>query len=119
MKKSCIITNIIFLPKEFSRGDSSIYSLLKDSGYFELYHKICEADILKNLTQHLECVDEWLSLSEDKRSDSGWYFKQNDNGKYIVGYFPPKENLETHEYLDKIEACAAFIKREIEDIRNS
>lgn len=117
MKKPHIIRDIIFLPKRFSEGNDSIYSLLKDSGYFELHNQISEADIFEKLTQHLECVDEWLSLSEDKRSSSGWYFKQNDNGKYVVGYFPPKGNLEMTEYLDKVEACTAFIKREIEDIR--
>jgi hypothetical protein len=119
MKKSAIIKDIIFLPKRFSEGNTSIYALLKESGYFELHNAISEADIFENLTHHLECIDGWLSLSEDKRSSSGWYFKQDDNGKYIVGYFPLKENLVIAEYLDEVEACAAFIKREIEDIRTA
>lgn len=93
--------------------------MLKESGYFELYNQINESDIYENLTQHFECIDQWLSFSDNKRSSSGWYFKQNDSGKFLVGYFPPKENLETAEYLDGIEACAAFIKLEIEDLRNS
>ena len=119
MKKSQIINDIIFLPKRFYEGDISIHSLLKASGYFEHHNEINEADILEELTHHLECIDGWLSLSEDKRSSSGWYFKQNNNCKYLVGYFPPQENLRITEYLDEIEACAAFIKREIEDIRIS
>lgn len=119
MKKPDAIRDIIFLPKRFFEGNISIYSLLKESGYFELHNQISEADIFENLTQHLEHVDQWLNLSEGKRSSSGWYFKQNDNGKYVVGYFPTKEHLKPTEYLDKVKACAAFIKREIEDIRNS
>ena len=119
MNKHHTIKNIIFLAKNFSGGNASIYSLLKESGYFELHNQISGADIFEELTQHLECIDQWLSLSEDKRSSSGWYFKQNDSGKYIVGYFPPKDNLETSEYLDKVKACAAYIKQEIEDIRKS
>lgn len=119
MKKSHIIKDIIFLPKTFYGGNASIFSLLKKSGYFELHNEISEADIFESLTQHLECIDQWLSLSEDKRSSSGWYFKHNDDGKYVVGYFPWKETIATTEYQNKIEACAAFIKREIENIRNS
>lgn len=119
MNKFAIIENIIFLPKRFFKGNTSIYTLLKESGYFEMNEQISEADIFKELTQQLECIEGWLSLSEDKRGSSGWYFKQNDNGKYVVGYFPPKENFGVYEYIDKVEACAAFIKREIEDIKNS
>jgi hypothetical protein len=119
MEKPHIIRNIISLPKRSSEGNDSIYSLLKESGYFELYNQISEADIFAELTQHLEFIEYWLSLSEDKRSSSGWYFKQHDSGNYVVGYFPPKENLKPTEYLDEVEACAVFIKREIEDIRNS
>jgi uracil-DNA glycosylase len=74
---------------------------------------------LKELTRHSECISFWLNLSEGKRSDSGWYFRQIDNCKYVVGYFSPKGNLEITEYLNEIEACAAFIKREIEAILNS
>ena len=80
---------------------------------------ISEGDIFEELTQHMECMDQWLSWSEDKRSSSGWYFRQNANGKYIVGYFPFQENLKATEYFGKTEACSAFIKREIEEIRKS
>jgi len=120
MNKDNTINNIIYLPEKFyKQRDVSIYSLLKESGYFELHNQIIEANIFDGLIKHPECIDQWLNWSADKRSSSGWYFKQNDNGKYVVGYFPLKENLETTEYLDEVEACAAFIKREIEDIRNS
>jgi hypothetical protein len=120
MEKSHVIKNIVFLPKRFyTERNVSIYSLLEESGYFELYDQIRETDIVKELVKHLECIDQWMNLSENKRSSSGWYFKQTENSKYIVGYFshPSQENLKTIEYFDKFEACAAFIKREIEDIR--
>jgi hypothetical protein len=119
MKKSHVIRNIICLPKRFSEENASIYYLLKGSGYFELHNQISEADIFEELTQHLEYIEQWLNLSENKRSCSGWYFKQKDSGKYVVGYFPLKGNLKPTEYLNEVEACSAFIKREIEDIRNS
>jgi hypothetical protein len=58
MKKAQVIKDIIFLPQRFSEGNYSIHSLLKESGYFELYNQINEADIFEKLTQHLECIDQ-------------------------------------------------------------
>lgn len=118
MGKVRTIQDIIFLPNKFyNEGNVSIYSLLKESGYFELHNQISEADIFEELTQHLEYIDQWLRWSENKRSSSGWYFRENESGKYVVGYFPFQESLKAIEYFDKAEACSAFIKREIEDIR--
>ena len=39
--------------------------------------------------------------------------------RYAVGHFIPKAgDVERLEYSDPIQACAAFIKHEIEDIRS-
>lgn len=114
-----IATTILFLPSRFnsSGNDQSIYSLLQATGYFELYDQIQEDQILEALYDHLECADQWMKWSEDKRSASGWYFIQNEQGSYVVGYYPEQDDLETIEYIDKTEACALYIKREIEEIR--
>jgi hypothetical protein len=53
-----------------------------------LHNQISEADIFQELNQHLECIDLWLKWSENKRSNSGWYFRENEIGQYVVGYFP-------------------------------
>ncbi len=120
MEKSNIIKEIISIPARFySEGNISFYSLLKKTGYFELYNQISEVDIFEMLKQDLECITQWLSWSEDKRVTYGWYFKESLNGNYIVGHFPPKEDFKTIEYSDVSQACSVFIKREIEDIRKS
>jgi len=119
MKKTDILNKIIYIPKQFLNGNDSVYSLVKESGYFEIYNQIKESDIIDVLVKHLDCIDQWLSHSENNRSGSGWYFKQNDNGKYIVGYLPIEGNMKVTEYLDKIEACAAFVKQKIEEVRNA
>ncbi|MEK7524186.1 MAG: hypothetical protein AAB588_04120 [Patescibacteria group bacterium] len=111
------ITNrIVHLPRDFYKlGNVSIGSLLKQSGYFEVSQKIGEEDIGKALVAYPKCIDEWMVWSEDKRS-SGWYFKKNEKGKYRVGYFPLQQDKENNfEYSDARLACAAFIKREIEE----
>ncbi len=115
-----LIKDIIFLPKKFyDEGNTSIYSLLKGSGYFELYERVSESGILEVLTQYPECVNQWLDWSENKRTNSGWYFKQDERGKYIVGFFPVIDGLKQIEYSDSKEACADFIIKEIEEIRKS
>lgn len=114
-----IIKEIAELPLKFYNvGNKSIFSLLKDSGYFEVYEKIDEQDIYRVIVQHPEFIKEWLLWSENKRTDTGWYFRQDNEGKYIVGYFSNSSTSQS-EYSDASLACAAFIKHEIEDIRSA
>lgn len=120
MKKNEIINNIIEIPKNFyNRGDISIYSLLEETGYFEIYNQINESNILEELIKHPEYIEYWLRWSENKRTDSGWYLIRNDKKKYIVGCLPEIEEYPQIEYSNPQEACAVFIKKEIERIRMS
>ncbi|MDR1180352.1 MAG: hypothetical protein LBL13_00015 [Bacteroidales bacterium] len=112
-----IVKKIIFIPKRFhSDNKSSAYSLLKESGYFEFYNSICTKDICTILMQYPDCLNDWLQWSNDKRSSYGWYLKQNQDKKYVIGYISPNYN-KVMEYTDIVEACSYFIKQEIEDIR--
>ena len=114
-----IIERIILLPRLVkSTGNKPIYTLLKDTGYFEIAEQIDEDDFNKALKQHPECINEWLALSDDKRTSSGWYFKELDNEKYVVGYLDLKETDHFDvEFSDIADACAFFIKHEIDNSR--
>jgi hypothetical protein len=115
-----ITKNILSLPEKFyALRNVSIYDLLKETGYFELYSQINEATFLDELNKNPEQINYWLNWSNDKRTTSGWYIKEDENGKYVVGYFPSSEQSNQMEYSDLNEACAAFVKREIEEIRKS
>ena|ERR1035437_3711140 len=115
-----ILNKVISLSTEFyNKRNVSIYTLLMETGYFEMYEQINETDILYELTIHPEFINKWFSWSENKRSRSGWYIKQNDNSTYAVGYFPANRDIPQLLYWDIKEACAAFIIREIEEIRIS
>ncbi len=112
------IEKVVNLPSQFYNLENiSIYSLLEETGYFEIPDKINEENILVELVNHPECIEQWLDWSENKRVTSGWYFRKSKNGKYIVGYFPEKETIKSIESSYASELCAKFIKREIEDIR--
>lgn len=57
MEKSRTIKDIIFLPYRFYKdGNVSAYSLLKESGYFEIHNQIREADFFQVLIQHLDVL---------------------------------------------------------------
>ncbi|HRH51623.1 MAG TPA: hypothetical protein PLP23_22935 [Panacibacter sp.] len=120
MDKYYIIEDIIFMPKKSKEEDMSVYSLLKKSGYFKFHREINEIDIFEVLSKTPECVSQWLAWSEDKRTGPGWHFEKTQSEKYyIVSHYPPKTNLKPIVSFDKIAACAAFIKKEIERIRKS
>ncbi|GAA0875039.1 hypothetical protein GCM10009118_14470 [Wandonia haliotis] len=114
-----IIKQILFLPFEFVQDNNhSIYSLLQNTGYFNVYSKITQSTILQELTNHSNCIEYWLSWSENKRSTDGWYFIKKDNDKYVVGNINSDgQNSKYFEFDSAAQACSIFIKREIESIR--
>jgi hypothetical protein len=115
MKINIIVEKIVDISRQFStKHNISIYQLLKDSGYFENYSEITIDEIKKELRLKPELVQFWLNYSEDKRTSGGWYFLKKDDHTFIVG------NLSDHSVIpfnDSIDACAQFIRNEIEVIR--
>lgn len=113
-----VINDLLEIPQRFKGTNQSVYKLLEATGYFGVFDRINEKDILNSLMKKQHLVDEWLLWSENKRSVSGWYFKRESDNKYIIGYFSNQNiNIPQIEYSDAKEACANFIKKEIEDIR--
>jgi hypothetical protein len=113
-----IADEIATLPRTFSlRANVSILALLRDRGYFEAHDQIPEAEIRAALIRSPEGVQQWMQYSGDKRA-TGWYVTQDDEGRYEVGcVVEGGDRCSQVEYKDRTDACAAFIKREIEDIR--
>jgi hypothetical protein len=61
-----------------------------------------------------------MQYADDKRTSSGWYVTLNDEGCYETGYIADVWTRTNRvRYDNAIDACAAFIKREIEDIRTN
>lgn len=118
MSLSQVIRDVISLPERFhSQGNLSSYTLLQESGYFALHDKISETEIYEEISRHSEYINAWLSWSENKRSETGWFFRQNELGVYLVGWYGPLGIISEISYVDKIQACSVFIKHEIEEIR--
>jgi hypothetical protein len=117
--RSDIAAEIVNLPHRFyTMRDVSVFSLLEATGYFRLHDRISEGDIRAALLRCPECVQEWIQYAEDKRTSSGWYVSLNDEGCYETGYIADAWTRTNRvQYDNAVDACAAFIKHEIEDIR--
>jgi len=98
----------------------SIFDLLKETGYFELHNEVSVSDIRKALAREPGCVQEWMQYIDDQRCSSSWYFALNDENLYEVGFYdsnadPARSNQVVFD--NAMDACAAFIKHQIESIR--
>ena len=108
---------LINLPRDFSQKNTiSMYDLLQQTGYPDIADQVSEQDLYSELITHPDLVNDWFQYSQDKRCDDGWYFKYSDNNKYLVGCLDKSSNIET-EYNDKFKACAAYIKKELDQIK--
>ena len=112
---------IVNLPRRFyGLGNVSIFSLLEGTGYFGLHNEVSVSDIRNALARDPACVQEWMRYIDDQRCSSSWYFVLNDEGLYEVGFYdsntePARSNQVVYE--NAMDACAAFIKHQIESIR--
>ena len=109
---SNITVRLLGLARELSQKNTvSMYELLQQINCSNMAGQISEQDLYKELLAHPDYADDWLEYSEDKRC-AGWYFKTDDEGKYLVGYIDEKKDSET-PYGDKLKACAVFLKHEL------
>jgi len=121
MSTSDTVFALIDLPRKmYVEQDKSPCALVEESGYLESHEQVSEEVILKDLREHPEYLRDWKIYSEDKRT-TGWYLGDPDADRYFVGFIPAEGEPHIHplRYPDEATACAAFIKREIEDIRRT
>ena len=104
------------IPEEFRRrGDVSVAELFAASGYM-CSDPTVHAAIEQQLRARPRLVDEWLTYSADKRTSSGWYVE--DGAPALVGYYDPQIGRSREElFTDRWQACAQFIIRELESMR--
>jgi hypothetical protein len=120
MKNQKIIEALCRIPRDFrERGDVSMVSLLKETGYVEMPDQITVEAIELHLKAHPELVEIWQSESQDKRSSPAWYLMSptdysNTRKAWVVGNYPSNE---IHEFKDGFKACAFYIKKESEQLR--
>ena len=81
---------------------------LKAAGYAEHRSSFTKADLLPILAANLEIIEQWLSYSEDKRTDGGWYIRRN--GKIGRVLRPETERV----FASIHEAVAEYVVLELD-----
>ncbi len=99
----------------YAVGNPSPSDLFKASGYREHRDAVGESILHGYLSRHSELIDGWRRYSEDKRCD-GWYFAEEPGGTYRVGHAPKVVSKNERRFADRAEACAAFVKCEMESL---
>jgi len=114
-----IADKVVRLSRTFRAGNEvSMYDLLADTGYLEHHDRIGEDVIRKRLALAPELISEWLIYSEDKRTRRGWYFRSSPSHGYEVGYFGGTDDQNISMVCtDRFDACAKFVKKELEEMR--
>lgn len=112
-----VIAKILHMPANFRElGNVSFYSLLRDSGYNEIYEQVSEDDIAAGLAKSPGCISDWMEYSSNKRSSGGWYVTNLPDERYEVGCLLSGAPTRI-TFANDIAAVAAFMKREIEFLR--
>jgi hypothetical protein len=106
------------LAHDYYTKNMSPHSLLVASGYREHRGVITVEMIKTHVSKNPKLIRDWLSYSEDKRGGSKWFLGiDSASGSFTVGGFPhfdPEKNRKT--FSDAPEACAVFIKHELDSI---
>jgi hypothetical protein len=112
-----ITARICCVPAEsLRRGDVSIVTLLTKSGYQAVDQIFGVAYIQEYVRIYPELIDDWSTYSGDKRT-SGSYFHDGDPPS--VGYCDASGRRSQEQiFSDRSEACAQFIKYELDAIRS-
>lgn len=108
------------MASEFYRlGNVSMNNLLKSSGYLQNPSAVLEDDLEGVFRAKPDLIDEWVRLSENKRTRDGWWLVRPDSphtSDWIVIY---PNGRKQRKFPDGFKACAFFAKQEIEVYRGN
>ena len=113
-----VVQKVCAIPADFHRrGDVSVLYLLEESGYDTVRDAVTVAIIQQHLQAHPDLIDVWAGYSDDKRCSSGWFF---DDRRYTTGHYSSSAGRSQEQvFTERSQACAEFIKHELESIREN
>ncbi len=100
----------------YAIGTLSSVELVSRSGYPDLRSEVTVARLADCLAGHPDWVSAWFDYSEDRRSSPGWYIEGRDAAEFSVGYYEGPSSRPPTTFDDKVQACAEFVRAEIDDI---
>jgi len=94
----------------------SLPALVTETGYPEVSSQVDVAMLRRGLNERLAIVENWLHYAAEKDASWGWFFEIDRRGSYSVGLKSGYSEAARHEIADPWEACATFIKHELDAI---
>ena len=84
------------------------------TGHRKFREQFAESVIVDELRRNPELIHDWRLYSADKRSNPAWYFDEQSDGYWVVGYHHTDTSKRiAKSYSDQAVACANFILREM------
>lgn len=99
------VVRVCRLARDQQATGASSHQLLRDSGITQTPSALTPEAVLDALRKDPTLVKHWLLHSENKRTSEGFYFLQEEDGRYAVG----DVNGERFHFDDALVACATFI----------
>jgi hypothetical protein len=114
--RAAILEAIYALPVGLSlRGDVTLLQLVRETGYPHQHEEIGVEEIRSGIAGREAIIALWLEYSGDKGANWGWFFQGPYQGLYLTG--SRTRSLEGPiNTPDAAEACAYFIKAELDSI---
>jgi hypothetical protein len=114
--RAAILEAIYSLPVVFRlRGTVSLMQLVRETGYHGRQTGFGVEEIRSGIAGREGIIAVWQEYSAEKDADWGWYFQGPYQGLYLTG--SRTRTLESPiNTRDPSEACAYFIKAELDSI---
>src|SRR5688572_13163345 len=97
----------------------SLWSLVAETDYPTVRGEVDVEVLRSGLCGREVVLQDWLRYSSEKTASWGWFFEVDRRGKYAVGLKTGFSEKTRCEILDPWEACAYFIKEELDAIVGS
>jgi hypothetical protein len=86
----------------------SLREALKVAGYADLRPSLTANELRLVIDDHPEFIEQWMSYSEDKRTDGGWYIQRNGNIGRVL------KPVTERQYATIQDAVAEFVILELD-----
>lgn len=117
MQNEDLLDSIISVSTLSFEGRMSVYSLVRETGYFERYNEVTESDILARLKSNPRALRDWWQIADDSRA-GGWRMFKSDEDYFHVAFVDDNgEHLFNSTFSDEASACAHYIKMKLEYLR--
>jgi hypothetical protein len=112
-----VVAAVCRLPLDFhSIHTMSGVDLVRRSGYLSVRSDVTVERLSQCLREHPDWVNQWFAWSDDTRGSPAWRVFEKRSGQFHLSYYDEPGSPPPMVFTDKVQACAEYVHREIEEI---